>query len=167
MDSLISDLLTFSQITEGDLPAEPVRMDEAVQEAVINLQAAVDESGAIVTKDRLPTVVANKTLVVQVLQNLIGNAIKYRSARPVEIHVSADPRDSKCIVSVRDNGMGIDPKYTHEVFQAFKRLHGSEYPGNGIGLATCKRIVERYGGTIWVESEPGVGSTFLFTLPVC
>ncbi len=166
MDSLISDLLTFSQITEGDLPAEHVRMEDAVDEALTNLRTALDESEAVVTKDSLPTVLAHKTLIVQVLQNLIGNAIKYRSERPVEIHVSAEQRGSEYAVSVRDNGMGIDPKYADEVFRAFKRLHGSDYPGNGIGLATCKRIVERHGGTIWVESEPGVGSTFLFTLPV-
>ena len=165
MDSLISDLLAFSEIGEVDVAQEHVSMELAVKEALTNLHSALEESGAVVTQGELPAVIAHKTQLVQVVQNLIGNAIKYRSERPVVIDVSATRGNSEWVFAVRDNGIGIDPKYATEVFGAFRRLHGSEYPGNGIGLATCKKIVARYGGRIWVESEVGCGSTFFFTLP--
>jgi light-regulated signal transduction histidine kinase (bacteriophytochrome) len=113
----------------------------------------------------LPTVHAHEIRLVQLLQNLIGNAIKYRSAEPPEIRVSAERRPEEWLFSVKDNGIGIEPEYSQQVFGIFKRLHGQAYEGTGIGLAICQRIVERYGGRIWVESKPGAGSAFCFTIP--
>jgi len=126
----------------------------------------IEESNAIVTHDELPSVMADETQVVQVFQNLIGNAIKFHAEEPPRIHVSAEKNEKEWIFSVRDNGKGIDPQYHERIFVIFQRLQGKgEYPGTGIGLAICKRIIERHGGRIWVESEPGKGSTFYFTIP--
>ena len=114
----------------------------------------------------LPTVHAHEIRLVQLFQNLVGNAIKYRRADPPAIHVTAERRDADWLFSVRDNGIGIKPEYAQQFFGIFKRLHGNTYPGTGIGLAICQRIVEKYGGRIWVESTPGEGSVFCFTLPL-
>jgi light-regulated signal transduction histidine kinase (bacteriophytochrome) len=127
---------------------------------------AIEENNARVTHDELPIVMADETQLVQVFQNLIGNAIKFHSEEAPHIHVSAEKNKKEWIFSVRDNGKGIDPQYHDRIFVIFQRLQGKgEYPGTGIGLAICKRIIERHGGRIWVESEPGKGSTFYFTLP--
>ena len=138
-----------------------------MEKALRNLQATIDESRAIVTHDSLPAVMTDETQLVQVLQNLVGNAIKYRGAEAPHVHVSATKNgDNEWIFSVRDNGLGIDPQYFERIFILFQRLHGQkEFEGTGIGLAMCKKIVERLGGRIWVESQPGKGSTFYFTLP--
>jgi hypothetical protein len=126
---------------------------------------AIEESDAVVTQDPLPIVTADRTQLGQVFQNLIGNAIKFRGPDRPEIHIGAERQNGKWIFAVRDNGIGIDPQYADRIFIIFQRLHTQEeYPGTGIGLAVCKRIVERHGGRIWVDSEPGQGSTFYFTV---
>jgi light-regulated signal transduction histidine kinase (bacteriophytochrome) len=138
-----------------------------MRRVVLNLQASLEQNGGVVTWDELPTLNAHEGRVVQLLQNLVGNAIKYRSAAPPKIHVSANARPSEedWIFCVEDNGIGISPEYSQEIFGIFKRLHGHAYPGSGIGLAICQRIVETYGGRIWVESDLGAGSRFYFTIP--
>ena len=132
---------------------------------LLNLQAAIGQSGAVVTSDPLPTVVAEEVVLVQLFQNLISNSIKYRGEETPRIHVSAERNAEGWLFSVRDNGVGIDPKDADRVFGMFKRLHGRELSGSGIGLALCKKVVGRQGGRIWVESEAGRGATFKFTVP--
>jgi light-regulated signal transduction histidine kinase (bacteriophytochrome) len=132
----------------------------------LNLQVALQESGGMVTYDSLPTVFADGAQLVQLFQNLVGNAIKYHGADPPRVHVSAKNGGEEWTFSVRDNGLGIDPRYFDKIFVMFQRLHGrEEFSGTGIGLTVCKKIAERHGGRIWVESEPGKGSTFYFALP--
>ena len=167
MQTLINDLLSFSRIgTRGD-PFAPVDGAKILAAAQENLEAAIRESGAVITHEALPPLVADQTQLTQLFQNLFGNAIKFR--RPDQaprIHVSATRQDGAWHLSVRDNGIGIDPQFFERIFILFQRLHArEEYPGTGIGLALCKKIVERHGGRIWVESDPGKGSTFHFTLP--
>jgi light-regulated signal transduction histidine kinase (bacteriophytochrome) len=133
---------------------------------VSNLRAAIEEAGAAVTWDALPTVLADDTQLTQLFQNLIGNALKFRSASVPRVHVFASSQDAAWHFMVRDNGIGIEPQYFERIFMVFQRLHNkAEYPGTGIGLAICKKVVERHGGRIWVESQPGEGSAFHFTLP--
>jgi PAS domain S-box-containing protein len=166
MEMLLKDLLAYSQTSSSsEGPVEPVDCEKAIQKVILNLQAAIEQNGAHITWDPLPTVHAHEIRLVQLLQNLIGNAIKYRSADPPEIHVFAERRAEEWLFSVRDNGIGIEPEYAQQVFGIFKRLHGQDYEGTGIGLAICQRIVERYGGRIWVEPNPGTGSLFCFTIP--
>ena len=167
MNDLIRDLLEYSRITRDEAaPMHPVSFQEVVGEVLWNLQAQISKTGAAVHADALPTVVADRGAMVQLLQNLVGNAIKYAGNRTPEVHVTAQPRpNGQWVFEVRDNGIGIDMRHAEEIFGVFKRLHGrDEYDGTGIGLAICKRIVELHGGRIWVESEPGRGSTFYFTL---
>jgi len=167
MEQLLRDLLAYSQTgSSSEGPVQPVDCAEAMRKVVLNLQASVEQSNATITWDPLPTVHAHEIRLMQLLQNLISNAIKYRSEEPPAIHVSAERRGQDWYFAVRDNGIGIDPEYAHEVFRIFRRLHGQDYPGTGIGLAICQRIVERYGGRIWVESTLGRGSCFCFTVPV-
>ena len=167
MEQLLRDLLAYSQTgSSSEGPIHPVDCASALQKVLLNLQAAVDQNRASITWDPLPVVHAHEIRMVQLFQNLVGNAIKYRSAEPPNIHVSAERREDDCVFSVQDNGIGIDPEYAQEVFRIFRRLHGQAYPGTGIGLAICQRIVERYGGRIWVESTLGSGSRFCFTLPL-
>jgi light-regulated signal transduction histidine kinase (bacteriophytochrome) len=167
MQELINDLLAFSRVgTRGHEPAL-ISADEVLESSLFNLTAAIEETHAAVTHDPLPSVLADALQLGQVLQNLIGNALKFRDGGSPEIHVSTEQRDSEWVFSVRDNGIGIDPEYHERIFVIFQRLHGhGEYLGTGMGLAICKKIVERHGGRIWVESEPGKGATFYFTLPV-
>ena len=165
MQRLIQDLLAYSRITTQGGTIEPIDSQTAFDNAVANLEAAISESGAIVSNDTLPAVIADSTQLTQLFQNLIGNAIKFRTDAPSRIHVCAEKNETFWHFSVADNGIGIDPQYQEKIFIIFQRLHTrSEHPGTGIGLAICKRIVERHGGKIWFESEPGKGTVFYFTL---
>ena len=166
MELLLKNLLEYSQAGSMEGPAEPVNCDAVMRKVLLNLQAAIEENGASITWNGLPTVQAHEIRLVQLLQNLVGNAIKYRGGEPPKIHVAAECGNADWRFSVEDNGIGIKPEYAQQVFGIFKRLHGQSYPGTGIGLAICQRIVERYGGRIWVESTPGAGSRFYFTLPL-
>ncbi len=168
MEMLVRDLLTYTQVTKFDKAAEPADAGDALKATLANLAGAISENGAQITADALPWVAVHGAHLQQLFQNLIGNAIKYRSPdRPPAVHVTSERQNGYWIFAVRDNGIGIDPEYKEKIFGLFKRLHtNDEYSGTGIGLAICKRIVDRYHGRIWVESEPGRGSTFRFTLPV-
>ena len=168
MEMLVRDLLAYTQVSRLEAPVAEVDTNEALAEVIANLRGAIAESGATVTFDRLPPVRAHKTHVRQLLQNLVGNAIKYRSEdRAPEVHIGAERQDGYWLFTVRDNGIGIQPEFKEQIFGLFSRLHNADrYDGTGIGLAICQRIVERYHGRIWVESEPGRGSEFRFTLPV-
>jgi len=166
MDSLLSDLLAYShQLNATDQAFSLVDSEAVLAGVLMNLDSSIRETGAEVTHDPLPTVTSDFVQLGQVFQNLIGNSIKYRSEAPPRIHISAKENEDDWEFSFKDNGMGIDPRYHEQIFGIFKRLHGREYPGTGIGLALVKRIVERHGGRIWVESEAGKGATFRFTLP--
>ena len=133
------------------------------------LQGLIQETGASITAEELPSVTIHESRLAQVFQNLIGNAIKYRGKEVPRIHIAAAKGDGWCVFSVTDNGIGIEPEYAERIFGLFKRLHGrDEYPGSGIGLAICQRVVEQYGGRVWLDqSAPGRGSTFCFSLPLC
>lgn len=165
MRRLLDDLLTYSRVSTTPRRFEPCDAHAVLREALHNLQAAVDESGAAITSDQLPQVVCDATQLMQVFQNLIDNAIRYRGREAPRIHVSAQERPDAWQFSVRDNGVGIDRRHLEDIFLIFHRLHTEqEIPGTGVGLAVCKRIVERHGGRMWVDSDPGKGSTFHFTL---
>ena len=165
MEMLLKDLLTYSQTgSSAEGPAETVDFTDVIRKVMLNLQASVEQSGALITWDTIPAVHAHEIRLVQLLQNLVGNAIKYRGEDAPRIHISALWREREWMLSVKDNGIGIAPEYAQQIFKIFKRLHGQDYPGTGIGLAICQRIVETYGGRIWVESD-GKGSCFFFTLP--
>jgi PAS domain S-box-containing protein len=167
MEFLVRDLLAYTQVTRLDAPIELVDANIAIGEVVANLGGAIAESGAAVTFANLPTVPMRSTHLRQLFQNLIGNAIKYRSDdRAPSVHIGAEREDGHWMFSVRDNGIGIQPEFREQIFGLFSRLHNADrYSGTGIGLAICQRIVERYHGRIWVESQPGCGSDFRFTLP--
>jgi len=166
MEKLLKDLLTYSQTgPSAEGPAETVDCIAVISKVLLNLQASMEQSGATITWDKLPDVHAHEIRLVQLLQNLVSNAIKYRSEDPPRIHISAEWREREWVLSVQDNGVGIPSEYAQQIFKIFKRLHGQDYPGTGIGLAICQRIVETYGGRIWVESGDGKGSCFYFTLP--
>jgi light-regulated signal transduction histidine kinase (bacteriophytochrome) len=166
IEALLKALLSYWEVAERAHDIfTPIDCGAVLAKALWNLQAAVTESGAIVTNDPLPTVEAEEVLLLQLFQNLISNSIKYKDKAPPRIHISAE-RDAKhWLFSVQDNGLGIDPQDCERDFGMFKRLHGSEIPGTGIGLALCKKVIDRQGGRIWVESEPGRGATFKFTIP--
>jgi two-component system CheB/CheR fusion protein len=166
IEALLKALLAYWEVAERAQDSfASIDCGAVLAKALLNLQAAIAQSGAIVTSDPLPTLVAEEVMLMQLFQNLISNSIKYRGKETPRIHVSAQRDAGGWLFSVRDNGIGIDPQDTERVFGMFKRLHGSEIPGTGIGLAICKKVVERQGGRIWVESEPGRGATFHFTIP--
>jgi len=166
MTQLIRDLLQYSQVIHSaDSPTEEVALQETVEWALDNLRSSIEESGAVVETDALPALRCDKSQIAQVFQNLISNAIKYRSASSPRIHIAAQQDETGHVLSVRDNGMGIAPAYRDKVFGVFRRLHGAEYAGTGIGLAICKKIVEKHGGRIWVEAGADVGSVFKFSIP--
>jgi signal transduction histidine kinase len=167
MQTLINDLLTYSRVGTKGKPFEPVAADDAIRAVLNDLDRAIENNRAVVTHDPLPVIMADSVQLRQLLQNLIGNAIKFhKKGEPPRVHISAAPQNGKWEFRVRDSGIGIDPQYFDRVFIIFQRLHGpDEYAGTGIGLAVCKKIVERHAGRIWVESESGIGSTFCFTLP--
>lgn len=166
MQELIQDLLAYSRVGTRGRRLAPTNCQVVVDNVIRDLQAAIVEAEAVVSHAELPVVVADATQLNQVFQNLIANAIKFRGAEPPRVHVSAEPDGDFWRIAVRDNGIGIDPQYAERIFVIFQRLHAAhEYPGTGIGLAICKKIVERHGGRIWFESQPDEGSTFFFTLP--
>jgi light-regulated signal transduction histidine kinase (bacteriophytochrome) len=166
MRDLFANLLTYTEAGADNCePNELIDLNAIFEKVKQNLKLAVEESGAVVTSGDLPTVHGHDARFVQLFQNLIGNAIKYRGDLPPRIHVSAEHRDAEWRFAVTDNGIGIEPEYYLTIFGVFKRLHGTAIPGTGIGLAICQRVVERYGGRIWVESKVGQGTTFYFTLP--
>jgi PAS domain S-box-containing protein len=167
MQLLIRDLLAYCRVETTGEAFRETSSEAALDLAVLNLQNAVEDSAALVTHDPLPIVLADATQLLQLFQNLIGNAIKYRGSDAPRIHISAKhAADREWVFSMQDNGIGIETKYFNKIFEIFQRLHGREdFSGTGIGLTVCKKIVERHGGRIWVDSESGKGSTFHFTLP--
>ena len=168
MSLLVQDLLTYARLaTEEDRPSS-VALDEDLEAALTHLGQAIEESGATVTHDPMPTLQVDRGQMVRLFQNLIGNAVKYRERdRLPKVHISAEQTGAEWLISIRDNGIGFKPEYAAAIFAPFKRLHtAEEYPGTGVGLAICRRIVQAQGGRIWAESQPGEGTTFFFTLPV-
>jgi PAS domain S-box-containing protein len=167
MQTLINDLLAYSRISTHAQVFASTNCESVLHEALANLMVAIAESGAVVTRDTLPTLSGDATQLTQLFQNLIGNALKFRGERPPKIHVGATLEDGEWRFSVADNGIGMEPQYFERVFLVFQRLHTRrEYQGTGIGLAICKKVVERHRGRIWIESSPGQGATFCFTIPV-
>jgi signal transduction histidine kinase len=167
MQILIQDLLAFSRVGRNNAAIGTVDCNAVVEEVLQTLASAIQESGAVVTHGELPSVWADRTQLAQVFQNLVGNAIKFRGKEPPVVSVQAEKTAQRWQFSVSDNGIGIAPEFAENIFVVFQRLHArTEYPGNGIGLAICKKIVERSGGKIWVESQTGSGSSFKFTIPL-
>lgn len=165
MAHLIEDLLLYARASADDVQTpSPVDAARQLESALENLQALITNSGAIVTHDVLPVISMNATSLVQIFQNLVGNAIRYRGQETARIHIEAHDEGMAWRFSCRDNGLGVPPEYQTVIFEPFKRLHGPERPGSGIGLSVCKRIIERYKGKIWVESQGKEGSTFFFTV---
>lgn len=165
MQVLIDDLLAYSRVATRSEPLEPVDVESVLSRVLGNLAVAIEESGADVTHDRLPRAMGDETQLIQLLQNLIENGIKFRGDEPPKVHVGVESEDGKLVFSVSDNGIGIDPEYFERIFVIFQRLHSrGDYPGTGIGLAVAKRIVERHGGRMWVRSEKKKGAVFYFTL---
>ena len=167
MRELLADLLSYTETGEEKGEAnESIDLNKIFEKTTQNLRPAIDESGAVVTSSDLPTVPGHEARFVQLFQNLIGNAIKYHSQSLPVVRVSAEQRKNEWLFAVADNGIGIEPEHHQTIFGVFKRLHGKAIPGTGIGLAICQRVVERYGGRIWVESQVGHGTTFYFTVPM-
>ena len=168
METLIRGLLAYSRAGSAEEEAKPeaAQAGDALEAAMANLVLMIEESGTVVESDPLPTVPWSADQLTQIFQNLLSNAIKYRGPEPLRVHVTAKGANGEWVLSVSDNGVGIAPDHHEAIFRPFKRLHGAQYPGAGIGLALCRRIVERNGGRIWVESEPGQGAAFRFSIPV-
>jgi len=165
MQALIADLLALSRIGTHGKPLAPSETGDALERSLANLRLAIEESGATVTHDIMPKLKADASQLTQLFQNLIGNALKFRGEIAPLVHIGAEKKNGKWQFSVRDNGIGIKPEFFERIFVIFQRLHTKqEYPGTGIGLSVCKKIVERHGGQIWIESETGKGTTFYFTL---
>jgi len=167
MKQLIEDLLAYSRVGTRGKELRAIAAQEALDRALVNLRAAIESSDAQITHDALPRVNADDTQLIQLFQNLIGNAIKFRKKdETLRIHVGVKEEKDEWRFSISDNGIGIERQYFERIFMVFQRLHTrDEYPGTGIGLAICKKVVDRHGGRIWVESVQGKGSTFVFTLP--
>lgn len=166
MQALINDLLSYSRVSTRARPFELTDLNQPLQQALANLEFAIKEAKATITTDPMPLATVDPTQVAQLFQNLIGNAVKFRTDVPPKVHVGAEPRQGGYVFRVSDNGIGIEPQYIERIFGVFQRLHNrNKYPGNGIGLAICRKIIERHNGRIWVESAPGKGATFYFTLP--
>jgi light-regulated signal transduction histidine kinase (bacteriophytochrome) len=166
MNSLIQDLLVYSQLSSEEQAVTSIHLDEDLETALTLLQSSIRDNGAIITHDPLPVLRVDRGQMVRLFQNLIGNALKFRKREELpRIHISAELQESEWIIRVQDNGMGFAQEHAERIFAPFKRLHGKEVPGSGIGLAACKRIVERYGGRIGAQSEPDRGASFWFTIP--
>jgi light-regulated signal transduction histidine kinase (bacteriophytochrome) len=167
MKRMIADLLAYSRVGKNGKEIAAVSCEAALDQACTDLQASITDAAAKISHGPLPTVPGNFGQIVRLFQNLLGNAIKFRGQAPPRVHVTAERNGEEWVFSVRDNGIGLDPKFADRIFLVFQRLHGHEdYPGTGIGLAIARKIVEHCGGRIWVESEPGKGATFLFTVPI-
>jgi PAS domain S-box-containing protein len=168
MSALVRDLLAYARITTEENRPSSIALDEDLEAALTQLGQAIEESGAIVTHDPLPTLQVDRGQMVRLFQNLVGNAVKYRQPyRPPKVHISAEQKGAEWLISIRDNGIGFEPEYATIIFAPFKRLHtANAYPGTGVGLAICRRIVRAQGGRIWAESQPDQGATFFFALPV-
>lgn len=167
MQMIIKDLLEYSRVSAEGIVFRPTNCSVALEQAIYNLRSAIEESGAKLTYDLLPTVMGDEAQLTRLFQNLVSNAVKFRGEEPLEIHISVHQEENEWFFSIRDNGIGIDPEQAEHIFVIFRRLHTrEEYSGTGIGLAICKKIVESHGGRIWVESEQGKGSTFYFTIPI-
>jgi signal transduction histidine kinase len=164
MSALIRDVLTYSRAGVGETSFQPLRLQEALDAALANLSDSLATSGGVVVSEELPVVWGDSTQLVQVFQNLISNALKYRSEALPQVEIRARRSGDDWVIAVKDNGMGIEPKYHDRIFWPFQRLHGHEVAGTGIGLALCRRIIERHRGRIWVESAADAGATFLFSL---
>ncbi|OGW54317.1 MAG: hypothetical protein A2Y81_13095 [Nitrospirae bacterium RBG_13_43_8] len=165
LQNMINGLLEYSRVETSGKSFEPVDCEKVFGDTLANLKVAIEESSAVITHDPLPTLMADRSQILQLFQNLIGNAIKFRSQEPPRIYVSAGRKDDEWTFSVKDNGIGIEEQYKDRIFDLFQRLHSKGYSGTGIGLSICKRIVERHGGKIWLESSVGRGSTFYFKIP--
>lgn len=166
MQALIQDLLAYARVDTRGRPMEPTDCEDVLQTALANLKVAIGEGHAVIEHEHLPTVKGDSVQLAQVFQNLIGNAIKFHGRAAPRVHIDAHPQNGEWVFEVKDNGIGIDPKNFNRIFVLFQRLHTrQEYPGTGMGLAICKKIVERHGGRIWAESKPNEGATFFFTLP--
>jgi len=166
MKNLIQDLLAFSRIATKERSPKEIDCGQLLGEALNNLSSAIAETGAVITHDRLPTVYGDDSQLLRVFQNLLQNAIKFRGDEPPKVHVSAVKNKNECVFSVKDNGIGIEAQHLERIFVIFQRLNKrSKYGGTGMGLAIVKKVVESHGGRIWVQSEPGSGTTFYFTLP--
>ncbi len=167
MQSLIDDVLAYSKVDMQNIEFSPISAEAALEKALNNLRRRIEETGATITHDELPTVMADSTQLMQLFQNLIGNAIKFRCEKPPEIHIGVSRSEDEWLFSVRDNGIGIEPRFSDRIFVIFQRLHTrDEYPGTGMGLAICKKIALGHRGQIWVESQIGEGATFNFTIPL-
>jgi len=166
MQALIQDLLKFSRVGRQEIERRTTDCRAVVEQALKNLQASVDESGAVVRWKGLPVVMADVSQLTQVFQNLIANAIKFRGGETPAIEINAEEEDEQWVLTVSDNGIGIPAENWEDIFVIFRRLHTrDEYPGNGIGLSICKKIIERHGGKIWIEAQATAGCCFKFTLP--
>jgi signal transduction histidine kinase/DNA-binding LacI/PurR family transcriptional regulator len=166
MKRMINDLLAYSRVTSGGQPMELTHCDDVLANAVANLEITIKEGKALITHDPLPIVMGNSTQLAAVFQNLIGNAIKFHGEQQPRIHIAAEQKEDEWLFSIQDNGIGIASEHWEKIFAIFSRLHSQDkYPGSGIGLAICKKVVEQHGGRIWIESHPGNGTTFFFTIP--
>jgi light-regulated signal transduction histidine kinase (bacteriophytochrome) len=166
MQELINDLLAYAEVGKTDLPLIPADLEEVLQGALNDIPLLAQETGAEISHDPLPTLKVNSYKLGRLFRNLISNAVKFSGSRPPRIHISARQEGQEWIISVQDSGIGFDPRYAESIFKVFKRLHSKEkFSGTGIGLSICKKIIERHGGRIWAESEPGKGAAFYFTIP--
>jgi light-regulated signal transduction histidine kinase (bacteriophytochrome) len=168
MRALVRDVLAFARVEAREVSRERVVCGEALAQALDDLAGAIAEAGAVVTSGELPAIPGERSQLVQLLLNLVGNAIKYHGPQPPRVHIDAVRAGGDWVFSVADNGIGVDAVYHERIFEVFQRLHHpEEYPGTGIGLALCRKIVQQHGGRIWVESSPGEGSRFKFAMPAC
>jgi len=167
MKALINDLLAYSRVEGEEKVFEEFDVQFALNKALSNLALKIEDSGAVITYDAMPRIKADPMQIAQLFQNLIGNAIKFQNGKVPEVHIGVERQKDEWQFAIRDNGIGISPEYQERIFVIFQRLHRKdEYPGTGIGLAICKKVVERHGGRIWLESKLGEGTTFYFTLPI-
>jgi len=165
MQSLLTDAVDYWATGTGEQQTSPLDMEAVLRQALLCADKQISDRSAVVTNDPLPEVHGDFEALTRVLHHLIKNSIEYCDKLSPRVHISSKRVDLDWVISVEDNGPGIDPEFQGRIFEVFKRLHGKEYPGNGLGLAFCKRVIEGHGGRLWLESEPGAGSTFYFTLP--